>query len=244
VDEATWLACDDPEPMLTVLRDARGRAGQPPAESSADLVTSVYRRMGGGALSERKARLFAAACCRGDWASIGPPAFRDLVETAERFADGRADLGALREAKRRAKADPAWGGALGPLWAAYLTAGEPVNFITLDYDHGPEYAHRHVGVARCVRADLLRCIFGNPFHPVGADPAWLAWNGGTVGRLAEAAYEERALPSGHLDAARLGVLADALEEAVCADNELLGHLRAQGPHVRGCFAVDLLLGRP
>ena len=60
---------------------------------------------------------------------------------------------------------------------------------------------------------------------------------------AEATYENRSLPGGTLDNARLAVLADVLEEAGCADAELLGHLRRPGPHVRGCWAVDLLSGR-
>jgi hypothetical protein len=85
--------------------------------------------------------------------------------------------------------------------------------------------------------DLLRCIFGNPFHPQPVlDSSILAWNGGTVPKLAQAVYEERAFD-------RLPVLADALEDAGCADAELLGHLRGPGPHVRGCWAVDLLLGK-
>ncbi len=91
---------------------------------------------------------------------------------------------------------------------------------------------------------LLRCIFGNPFRPApGVDPAWLAWHGAAVPQLARAAYEERRLPEGTLDPARLAVLADALEEAGCTDTEMLGHLRSPWPHVRGCWAVDLLLGR-
>jgi hypothetical protein len=49
--------------------------------------------------------------------------------------------------------------------------------------------------------------------------------------------------AGRLDPTRLAVLADALEEAGCADAELLGHLRGPGLHVRGCWAVDSLLGR-
>jgi hypothetical protein len=88
---------------------------------------------------------------------------------------------------------------------------------------------------------LLREIFGNPFRPVSVRPAWLAWNDGAVPRLARAAYEERSLPAGTLDRARLAVLADALEEAGCADPDILSHLRG-GPHVRGCWAIDLLLG--
>jgi len=71
----------------------------------------------------------------------------------------------------------------------------------------------------------------------------LAWNAGAVRRLAEAAYAERQLPAGALDPARLAVLADALEEAGCTDADILGHLRAAAPHARGCWAVDLLLGK-
>jgi hypothetical protein len=94
------------------------------------------------------------------------------------------------------------------------------------------------------QATLLRCILGNPFRPPPRiDPAWLAWRGGAVAQLAREIYDERELPPGHLDAARLAVLADMLEESGCADPHVLGHLRGPGPHVRGCFAVDALLGR-
>jgi hypothetical protein len=91
---------------------------------------------------------------------------------------------------------------------------------------------------------LLRDRWGPTlFRPVAADPAWLAWHGGAIVKLAQAVYEERELPSGHLDASRLAVLADMLEEANCSDPQLLGHLRGPGPHVRGCFAIDALMGR-
>jgi hypothetical protein len=63
-----------------------------------------------------------------------------------------------------------------------------------------------------------------------------------VTSLATAAYDERILPSGELDPARLAVLSDALEEAGCDDPDILNHLRSSGPHVRGCWAVDLILG--
>jgi hypothetical protein len=93
------------------------------------------------------------------------------------------------------------------------------------------------------QAALLRDLLGNLFRPPPAiDTSWLAWNDGTVKRLAEAAYEHRLLPSGQLDPVRLGVLADALEEAG-ADAALLGHLRDPGPHVRGCQVIDWLTGR-
>jgi hypothetical protein len=67
---------------------------------------------------------------------------------------------------------------------------------------------------------------------------------GTVVRLAQAAYDARVLPAGTLEPERLAVLADALEEAGCADEALLGHLREPGAsHVRGCFALDAILRR-
>jgi hypothetical protein len=90
------------------------------------------------------------------------------------------------------------------------------------------------------KADLIREFFGNPFRPSTLDRSRLM---PLVVSLAEAAYEERHLPSGQLDAARLAVLSDALEESGCADIDLLAHLRSPGPHVRGCWAVDLVLGK-
>jgi hypothetical protein len=95
------------------------------------------------------------------------------------------------------------------------------------------------------QAALLRDLFSNPFRAMPPiDPAWLAWNGGTVVSLALSAYEHRLLPGGHFDPERLAVLCDALLDAGCTpDHELLLHLRGPGPHCRGCFAVDLILGR-
>jgi hypothetical protein len=71
----------------------------------------------------------------------------------------------------------------------------------------------------------------------------LAWGAGTLQKLAQAAYEARQLPDGKLGPTRLASLADALEDAGCTDAELLGHLRGPRPQVRGCWAVDLVLGR-
>jgi hypothetical protein len=102
-------------------------------------------------------------------------------------------------------------------------------------------AWRDLGRGLC---DLARCIFGNPFRPVPKiAPAWLAWNGGTVRSLAEAAYTERTQPEGALDRARLELLADALEDAGCSDAGLLGHLRRPVPQFRGCQVLDLILAK-
>jgi hypothetical protein len=86
---------------------------------------------------------------------------------------------------------------------------------------------------------VLRDLF-NPFRPVTISPAWQTPQ---VVVLAQAAYDQRELPSGTLEAARLAVLADALEEAGCTDPAVLNHCRRPGVHVRGCWVVDLLLGK-
>jgi hypothetical protein len=87
---------------------------------------------------------------------------------------------------------------------------------------------------------MLRDIVGNPFRPVSLNPSWLT---ATVTRLAQAIYDNRELPSGLFDNQRMGVLADALEEAGCDNADILDHLRGGGEHVRGCWPIDLLLGK-
>jgi hypothetical protein len=86
------------------------------------------------------------------------------------------------------------------------------------------------------QCDLLRDIFGDPFSSSSVDAVWLTWNGGTVPKLAQVIYDIRTFE-------RQPILADALEEAGCADAAILGHLRGPGPHVRGCWVLDLLLGK-
>ena len=84
---------------------------------------------------------------------------------------------------------------------------------------------------RQAHAAIIRDIVGNPFRPVTLNPAWLT---PTVTGLAAAVYAERAFD-------RMPVLADALEEAGCDLREVLNHCRGPGPHVRGCWVVDLVL---
>lgn len=89
-------------------------------------------------------------------------------------------------------------------------------------------------------AALVRDIFGNPFRALSLEQGF---RGPQALSLARAAYDERTLPSGQLDNARLFVLSDALEEAGSTDEVLLAHLRSPGPHTRGCWALDLVLGK-
>ena len=82
-------------------------------------------------------------------------------------------------------------------------------------------------------ASIVRDVFRNPFRPVAVDPAWLTSD---VVALAGGVYAERAFD-------RLPILADALQDAGCDHAGVLDHCRSEGPHVRGCWVVDLLLGK-
>jgi hypothetical protein len=89
---------------------------------------------------------------------------------------------------------------------------------------------------RTAQAELLRDLFGNPFRPIPMDPAWLRWGEGSVPKIAQAIYDERCFGD-------LPVLADALEDAGCTAMDILTHCRHPGEHVRGCWVIDLLLGK-
>lgn len=93
--------------------------------------------------------------------------------------------------------------------------------------------HNAIKAEHAAQAVLLRDLFGNPFHPATIQPSWLVWNDGTIPKMAQAIYNDRAFD-------RLPVLADALEDAGCQDADILGHCRQPGPHVLGCWLIDLL----
>jgi hypothetical protein len=236
--EQWWLTRADPNRMLKYLR--------------------------AGGLSERKDILFGTACCRrilhlvGTW---GPRA----LEAVERFAEAPGDRPDLRAAlsdvvfragklltETSMAAERLPKGAEGErplLQARHQAATAFIYFPNVRLNPVAPYAwSAHVtqpgGASRrresAAQAALLRDIAGNPFRPVAVSPAWQTPQ---VVALAQTAYEERALPSGELDPARLAVLADALEDAGCTNRDILNHLRGPGPHVRGCWAVDLLLGK-
>src|SRR5262249_23217272 len=79
----------------------------------------------------------------------------------------------------------------------------------------------------------FRDTFGNQCRPVSIDPRWLTW---TVMDLAQVTYDERCFD-------RLRILADALMDAGCDNEEILLHCRSDGQHVHGCWLIDLLLGK-
>ncbi len=204
--------------------------------------------------SERKLRLFACACCRRIWNQYkrSEPS-RRAVEVAERYADGQATEGELHIAKEAAQ--NAWAATRMSVVQGQArraaTYAASKNIEQLAYTATAAYMgvfqSREVEVREAAQQaerntipERIRCVFDNPFRPVTLNPAWQTPN---VVALATAAYDERIMPSGTLDTARLAVLADALEEAGCGNEDILNHLRQTGVHVRGCWVVDLILGK-
>src|SRR5262249_18379904 len=115
-----------------------------------------------------------------------------------------------------------------PIWAAQAMAGPKIEDMSEDIAQ-----QLRLECQQAVQCQLLRDIFGNTFRPVTLDPAWRS---STVTSLAQAIYEKRAFD-------RLPILADALEDAGCDNADVLGHSRGGDEHVRGCWVVDLVLGR-
>jgi hypothetical protein len=226
--ESDWLTCTKPMQMLEFLR---------------------------GNASDRKTRLWEVACCRRIWHLMPVRASCEAVLVAERYADGRAsDRDRQRARKQVARiaesatpGDADCNAGYAAFYATAKTAGKTFFFRCAAVAAGraakaaaredPNEAFSVAFAAEeSAQADLLRCIFGNPIRPAAGDPTWLSRESGTLLQLAEAIYEERAFD-------RVPMLADALEEAGCTDAAILGHCRGPGPHVRGCWVVDLLLGK-
>jgi hypothetical protein len=188
--------------------------------------------------SDRKARLYCCAVCRHVWSRLEHDSSRQAVVVGERFADGTATRGELRAARQSARAvvNTERDGEVDRLHYTAVTAADPrveLEWVAINANGG-------VDSGTGPFAELLRDIYGDPFRPVALGVAGMP-SGVTL--LAQAAYDNRILPGGELDLAHLGVLSDALEEAGCTDVEILSHLRSPGPHVRGCWALDLVLGK-
>jgi hypothetical protein len=239
--EDKWLAAEDPAALL---------------------------RLFPGTLSQRKCRLFACACCRRVWPLLQHADSRAAVEAAERFADGLASPAELQTAWKGALevgrvfgaecgapgASPAERRAAGVRLAAAsaaCSAAHPDLFTRPNSYSGARGASEWAAYAaglklsaghweaeragqRKQNASLLREVAGNPSWPVTVNPAWLT---PAVVALARTIYQKRCFDA-------LPILADALLDAGCASAEVVAHCRSEGPHARGCFVVDLLLGKP
>jgi hypothetical protein len=167
-----------------------------------------------GKVSDRKLRRVSLAILTADMAPDTNREYRRRMEIASRFADGNASLEALRES---------WG-IEGNTWPerAYEWASE---VIVGEIADNPATA---IAITK-----LIYDIFGNPFRPVAVDPTWLTSD---ALALATGIYQDRAFD-------RLPILADALQDAGCDNDDILNHCRQPGEHVRGCWVVDLVLGK-
>jgi hypothetical protein len=185
-------------------------------------------------LGRRKDRLIACACCRKAWPFLTDERSRRAVEAAERYADGkRVSLERYYEEARAVADDRGLWGARMDGYGEASAAHDAI--AAVDGDDSPAYlVCRDPYVPGA--ADVVRDVVGNPFRPVAVDPGWLSRNGGLVVTIAAAIYEGRTF-------ADMPILADALEDAGCADPDLLDHCRTGGEHHRGCWLIDLLLGK-
>ena len=210
----------------------------------------MLKRMRGW-ISSRRLRLYGCACCRRIWNWIPEGRYRNCIEVAERFADGDADeearQAAFQAAVRRVPdgENEPWETRSAQLAACWIINANDVTVERVGFEAAKQLgdnvaksaSSKRWKIARnaelAIQTSILRCIVGNPFRPVALDPAWRTAN---VLALARTIYEERAFE-------RLPILADALMDAGCTDEDILKHCRSEVPHVRGCWVVDLILGK-
>jgi hypothetical protein len=230
--EKKWLgngAPSQPFQMLAYLREK-----------------GITRRKNG----RRKLRLLACAACR-RLGSLLTKELRELIDVAERLAEGVASKEELRAAVKAAESAQvlrqtyseltASGAAHMTLRAnaadaASLALRWAFNAYTRDPDTPGIADQQRWREIETFQNGLFREIFGNPFRPValpedGSTGQWAA-----AKHLAQTIYDERGFGD-------MPVLADALEEAGCDNRAVLEHCRSQKGHVPGCWVVDLLLGR-
>lgn len=174
--------------------------------------------------SERKLRLFAFACLRR--VAVTRPSILDLNELnrIECFADSHSFDAEMHRLRLSLGIRNIMYLALKPKMSVFATIRTSDAVLkALDYS-GEELGHL---------ADYLREIFGNPFRPVEPDQKWFE---GRIQNIGQTIYTER-----RFDAKP--ILADAFEEAGCSDAAILAHCREKREHVRGCWVLDLLLGK-
>jgi hypothetical protein len=269
--EAEWLACTEPGKMLAFL-DAHGDVTERKLRlfgvACVRRIWHLFSEEAGQRFLEAAKQYAESVTVSGD---VFKPC-REIVEVLERYGEGQANLDDL-ESAYDGVSEIIWNANdyIDPCALETIAAEAAAAAASFDLERDPTSPDRRIelfGVpGRAARAaalaatqlgiwpgtpnpveaaegaaqaGLLLEIFGNPFSTSAFNfdvPA------PTMHSLARAAYEYRELPSGALDPDRLAVLSDALEEAGCTDASILDHLRGPGPHVRGCWVIDTILGK-
>jgi hypothetical protein len=223
--EAEWLTKTDPKPMFELL---------------------------GTKVSDRKLRLFGIACCRLSWDSFSDRQLRKAVELAEEYADGRLDE-SCRTAIERSMLDiyeqelaeekeftPTPVLRILTLLSRQkydiseaIGCSSSVAYWAFGDDYETNYRPFEVELV-AEHTQFVRDIFGHQaFRPITIEPSWLT---STVVSLAQQIYVSR-------DFSSMPILADALQDVGCDNEDILNHCRQPGEHVRGCWCVDLVLGK-
>ncbi|AMV27478.1 hypothetical protein VT84_23965 [Gemmata sp. SH-PL17] len=218
--EAEWLESDDPYLLLDVQRTRANDQQLPPRARAR--------------FSSKQVGLWIVACCRQNEELMEGEGTREraAVEWAERVLGSAIECA---EAWEPSDADPYRMGAaayrclsvahcvLGGDDAVAVSLAREALELLLDVDAEPYLLF----------CDLLRDIVGNPFRPVTFFPSWRT---STAVTLASQMYESREFGA-------MPILADALQDAGCDNADALDHCRGPGPHVRGCWVVDMVLGK-
>jgi hypothetical protein len=263
--EAEWLACTDFPAMLIHLR---GELTPEVSEQESGLHSSAGILVPGPAQRTAPGRLRAfAATCLPRWRQLPlDSSSGTVIDAYARFLNGTGTHDAFYAACLALQEPPPdaprpWLDSLCAFWddtpygvgqmtwnlettyACHVardeiaeleknaTEDERFAWGFFGYDDSPLWKQTVTAFLQTL-APLLRETVGNPFRPAAVTPGRRT--------IAAVALARHIYDSGDFDC--LPVLADALEDAGCTDAELLGHLRGPGPHVRGCWAVDLLLG--
>jgi hypothetical protein len=213
--ESEWWECAKPGPMLAFVR---GRA------------------------SDRKLRLFACACCQSvrRFIPVGP--CRDAVEVSLRYADGEATADELAVARAAAEIAAAQTGSHGAAaWAACEAANPSALRAALAAAEQAQELIRRPNPRAAeeearTQAGFLRDIFGDPFRGVRAEHFRRLARDPVVQEIAEGVYAG----APHED---MKALAGELERLGCPSPAVLEHCRSAEPHVRGCWVIDLILGK-
>ena len=232
--EGEWLACGEPDRLLGFI---------------------------GAKADERKLRLFAIACVRRVLHLLTDERSREALLFAQAHEDeptrmiGRSAAHATATEVSTDIARFFGQDLLTPptnprsrgTWIQHRAANAAALVIAASAAHAARMSSIHAAIAlqldsewespkeeRARQAALLRDVLGNPFRPVTFDPAWRTSD---AVLLARGMYESR-------DFGAMPILADALQDAGCTSDDLLNHLRdPNATHVRGCWALDLVLGK-